>query len=148
MVEKPGFSAKKKKNGFSLDKLGFSIEKLGLFPSNRIFRQKAGFLDWKTGFPDEKMGFLVEKPRFSNLVDKPVFSIGEKPGISIEKLDFYMAGLMSNKSKNPVFRSKYQKPCFLDQKTWFFAEKPSFSKKWVFLTEKLSFSTLWLKNRE
>ena len=51
---------------------------------------------------------------------------------------------MSNKSKNPVSRSKnpvFTVKMFFDRETGFSIEKP------IFLLDKPSFSILWLKNR-
>ena len=64
---------------FRLKKIQFVIEKPALSPKHRVSQLKNRVSQWKTGF-------LVKKPSFSNLFDKPGFLIGEKPGISGEKL--------------------------------------------------------------
>ena len=92
IAEKLGFSAK---NPVYQWKIQFSIKKLGFSLLNRVSHWKTGVLDWKSGFSiknqgffDKKLCFSVEKTYFSNLVDKPGFSIGEKPGIAIGKWVF------------------------------------------------------------
>ena len=114
MVEKPGFFAKKtwffnQNTTFFAEKPGFSTEKPGFWrnPSfsskngffdrkPQFFTKKPGFSIEKPGFSTKKLGwfFSVEKPTFSNLVDKPSFRLvrnqvfrskTEKLGFSIEK---------------------------------------------------------------
>ena len=93
-----------KKTQFINEKPIFLKSKTGFFTDKPCFSLQNGFppfFNLKSGFLDEKLFFLLKNPVFQIWLINLVFSIGDKPGISIEKP---FLSVLIFQSRNWVFR--------------------------------------------